>query len=268
MIVSGALLAGALATMGSAMADDAAGSTKAPASEQTAGVTTQDKAAASTGTQSAQISPAATTGSTQAEKTPTPAKASTTAEQKLEQDWLKVSDDAMASMYDVYKARHAIFNGEPVQAVTFLDAATTRINATAQDAGQYDLDINAPKSDDDYVPFNANLTVVDDFEPTDTNAAHIAKSNTHLQKGDQKAAIEELKLSEIDAAITVNLIPVNFARKQITMAAGLARKGQFYEANLALKAVDDSVITRMFDLSAKPKDETDAGSKPPAKAGS
>ena len=265
--VSGALLAGMITTMSSVMADN----TNAQVNDQAAVVTTPQGSTAAAPATQAQTAPntqtepataSATTGKTVPDQT------AGTTEQQVEKDWLKVSDDAMASMYDVYKARHAIFNGDPVQAVTFLDAATTRINATAEDAKQYSMDINAPETDDDYVPFNANLTVMDDFEPTQARSEHIAKSNEHLQKGEQKAAIEELKLSEVDAAVTFNLIPVNFAKDHITMSSELARKGKFYEANLALKAVDDAVITKAFSLSAQPEHTPDASGKPADKAGS
>lgn len=283
--VSGTLLSGMIAaTMQSATAADA--SAAAPVSTQTAaavppdntaatpyanspmaGVATQGTVAtpsnAPTNTQAAAVAtpnnttaaPSNNQANNQAAAT-TPQAKSAENDQKTEKDWLKVSDDAMTSMYDLNRARHAIFNGNPAQARTFLDAAVTRIDAASKDAQQYALDVKAPRPGDQYVPFNTSLTVLDTIKPTDAKAEHLAKANDHLQKGEKQKAMEELQISEVDAAITTSLIPVNFAKAQITQAAELAKKGQYYEANLALKAVDDSVLMQVFDLDNLPKAST------------
>jgi len=184
-------------------------------------------------------------------------------ETEADQDLVKVSDDALLSMRDLHSARLAIFNGNPVQARTFVDAAVTRIDSAVKDADRYALDIKAPKADDEYVPYGASLTVLDAFEPTDTKAEHIAKANEHLHKGEQKEALEALKLGEVDVAIATDLVPVKFAREHIAEAADLIGQGKYYEANLALKAVDDAVFARVFAIDETPgtKGDSDSSSK-------
>lgn len=179
------------------------------------------------------------------------------------QDLIKVSDDALISMRDVHNARLAIFNGEPVRAQTYVDAAVTRVDAAVEDADKYALDIKAPKAEDRYVPVDASLTILDDYKPTgdksnasarsSAKARHIAKANAHLRKGERKEAIETLKLGEIDVAVSTELIPVKFAREHITEAAKLIGDGKYYEANLALKAVDDAAVYQTFAIDATPK---------------
>jgi hypothetical protein len=75
-----------------------------------------------------------------------------------------------------------------------------------------------------------------------------------MQKGETKKAIETLKVNGIDVAMTAELLPVQSAKTHIEDAAKLIGEGKYYEANLALKAVENSVVTEMFDTGAMPKD--------------
>jgi hypothetical protein len=181
-----------------------------------------------------------------------PATDQTTTE-KAEKDFVKVSEDALMSMRDLHGARLEIFNGRPERARTYVDAAVTRIAAAVQDAEKYALDTKAPTEDDSYVPFDASLTVLHDFEPTSEKAKHIAKANEHLHKGEKKEAIETLKLAEVDLAVTTSLVPVKFAKEHIDEAAKLVGERKYYEANLVLKAVDDAVVVETYAIDAVPK---------------
>ena len=195
---------------------------------------------------------------TPAKSAEAPAKAEASTEQKApaeraEEDFVKVSDDALMSMRNLNSARLAIFNGEPERAQTYVDAAVTRIGATTADADKYALDIKEPKADDRYVPFDANLTVMDTYVPSEEKAKHIAKANEHLHKGEKKEAIEALKLGNIDVAVTTSLVPVQLAKENVDEAAKLIGEHKYYEANLALKAVDDAVVVETFAIDSVPK---------------
>jgi hypothetical protein len=170
-----------------------------------------------------------------------------------DEDFVKVSEDALMSMRDMRSARLAIFNGQPERARTYVDAAVTRIAATDKDAEKYTLQTKEPKENDRYVPFDANLTVMDTYEPSEANAEHIAKANEHLRKGEKKEAMDVLKLGEIDVAVTTSLVPVKLAKEHIDEAAKLIGEGKYYEANLVLKAVDDAVVVETFAINDLPK---------------
>jgi hypothetical protein len=175
-----------------------------------------------------------------------------TTNKAIDKDFVKVSEDALTSMHDLHGARLAIFNGQPEKAITFVDAAVTRIGAAVKDADKYALDTKAPKTDDSYVPFDANLTVLKDFEPTAEKTKQIAKANEHLHKGEKQEAVKALKLAEIDIAVTTRMIPVKFAKERIDQAAKLVAEHKYYEANLALKAVDDSIIIETYAIDSIP----------------
>lgn len=174
-------------------------------------------------------------------------------EETAQKDFIKVSEDALMSMRNVHGARLAIFNGLPERAQTYVDAAVTRIGATVKDADKYALDIKAPKADDRYIPFDASLTVMDTYKPSLEREKHIAKANEHLHKGEKKEAMEVLKLGAIDIAANTSLVPAKFAKEHIEEAAKLLSEGKYYEANLALKAVDDAIVVETYAMDAIPK---------------
>jgi hypothetical protein len=181
-------------------------------------------------------------------------KATMTAQQKkAEKSMVKVSQDALISLRDLQSARFAIFNGEIDRAQTYVDAAKTRIAVADEEAENYALDIKAPKSDDWYVPFDATFAVMDTYKVTDAKAKHIESANRHFRRGEQKEALETLKLNDIDVAVSTGLLPVKFARAHIDQASELVREGKYYEANLELKSVGDAIIVQTFDVDAVPK---------------
>jgi hypothetical protein len=177
-----------------------------------------------------------------------------TEQKKADQDLIKVSDDALMTMRNVGGARLAIFNGVPDKAQVYADAAVTRATAALKDADKYALDIKASKNNDQkYLPFNAGLTVAETLKPSKEKLEHITKANMHLHKGETKQAIETLKVAGIDVALNTELLPIQSAKTRIEDAAKLIGEGKYYEANLALKAVEDSVITEVFNTDSIPK---------------
>ena len=177
-----------------------------------------------------------------------------TSAKTAEKDLVKVSNDAMMVMRSLRGARFAIFDGQPAEARKDVDAAVTEIANTVRDADKFAVDTKTPaRKDDTYVPYDATLTVADTFIPTEENKKHIAKANEHLQKGQKKEALEALKLGNVDVAFTTWLIPVKFAQQHINDAAKLIADGKYYEANLALKAVDDAVVAELIGVDETPK---------------
>jgi len=171
-----------------------------------------------------------------------------------DQDLIKVSEDALTTMRNVHGARLAIFNGSPDKAQTYVDAAASRVAATMKDVDKYALDLKKPvKGDDEYVPFNASLAVAETMVPNEEKMKSIAKANEHLHKGETKKAIEVLKLGEIDVALTADLVPLKLAKAHIDDATKLIGEGKYYEANLALKAVEDAVVIERFAIDAVPQ---------------
>ncbi|AGA92216.1 reverse gyrase [Thioflavicoccus mobilis 8321] len=175
------------------------------------------------------------------------------AEKKSAEDLIKVCDDALLTMRYVTSARLAIFNGLPEKARTFADAARARADAAVKDADAYVLDAKEPKAEDMYVPFDAGLVVAEDFTVTPEKMKHITKANKHLHKGETQAALDALKQGAVDVAVTTKLIPVKFAQVHVDDATKLLEEGKYYEANLALKAVEDAMVIESYKIGDVPQ---------------
>ncbi len=171
-----------------------------------------------------------------------------------DKDLIAVSEDALLAMRDVRAARLAIFNGLPKKARTYTDAAAARMAAALKDVARYALDIKQPlKGGEAYVPFDASLAVVETGMLGEEKMQHVSKANEHLHKGETKKAVEVLKLGEIDVVLTTRLVPLKAAEQGIQNAVKLVSEGKYYEANIALKAVEDAVLVETFGIDAVPK---------------
>ena len=154
----------------------------------------------------------------------------------------------------------AIFNGPPAMAQVYADAAAKRAEAALKDVERCALDIKKPLEDgDECVPFNASLVVAESFVPDAAKSKDITKANKHLHEDETKKAMEALKLVGIDVALTTELVPLKWAKAHVNNAARLIGDAKYYEANLALKTVDDALVFETIDVDALQK--TKSGSK-------
>lgn len=178
-----------------------------------------------------------------------------TEQAQANKDAFKVSEDALMTMRNVGGARLALFNGTPDRAQIYADAAVTRAGATLRDADKFAVDIKQPETDaEKYIPYNSSLSVAESFIPTEKNLKHITKANGQMHKGETENAVETLRVNGIDVSLTTEFLPIMSAKTQIENAARLIGDGKYYQANLVLKNVEDSVITKVVDYGAVPKD--------------
>ena len=205
----------------------------------------------------------------------------------LARDLTKVSHDGFNAIRAIHGARVAIFNGETKLVDEMLEKAKTDLDAATKDAATYAADLKTEdhgkkgekkssndKSDkadkSDLIAINADIAIADTFVPSPEKKTHIEKANKHLKSGNSKDAIEELQLGEIDIICTVMLLPLEATKKRVADAEAFAKDHKYYEANLALKAAEDSIIMDTIDLietpdsastnaAALPSKKTDAG---------
>lgn len=106
------------------------------------------------------------------------------------------------------------------------------------------------------VPVDGQLALADDFVMTPEKKTHIDKANESFKKGDHTNGLEELRLGAIDVNYTRWWLPIAPTETHLDQAIKLAGENKFYEANLALKAIEDSVTVDSIsfsDLPATPK---------------
>ena len=105
---------------------------------------------------------------------------------------------------------------------------------------------------DDYVPFDTSVALAEDFKPTNAQIEKIKEANEHFAQGQQKKAAEILKLADVGMVVNAAFLPINGSVTHVDDAARLIAEGSYYEANLALKAVEDSAVLETYTAEAIP----------------
>ena len=110
-------------------------------------------------------------------------------------------------------------------------------------------DVGSNKSADDrFVPVDGQILLADNFVATPEKTVALKKANDHLGKGEHQKAVDVLKLASIDVSFSRVMMPLAATQNHIQTAMDLIAKKQYYEANLALKAVEDGVKTDTVSL--------------------
>jgi hypothetical protein len=180
------------------------------------------------------------------------------------QEVMKYSQDGHSALRDIAAARVAIFNGDPKLASDLIVKAKDAVAKAEAEAPSFAPKVSeaaggksaGSESDTEkaaMVPVDGEIMLADDFVPTPEKMAHVAKANEHLKNGKSKEALEELRLGEIEVNYTRLLMPTAAATKHIEQATQLMNDHKYYEANLALKAVDDSLVADSVTLTEIPK---------------
>jgi len=176
-------------------------------------------------------------------------------------DMGQFSQAGHSAMANIADARLAIFNGDAKVALKLMESAKKLLIEADKDApllgGTTSSDKTKPaiSSADPKlrsVPIDGQLALADDFIMTPEKKVHIDKANESFKKGDHATALEELKLGAIDVNYTRWWLPIAPTESHLTQAIKLADESKFYEANLALKAIEDSVTVDSISFSDLP----------------
>ncbi|WP_342110075.1 YfdX family protein [Methylobacterium sp. SI9] len=200
----------------------------------------------------------------------------------VDKDVGKLSKDGAQAFRDLQLTRLAIFEADPAQAKDLIgktqaaftkaktdDAVFTKAEAelktpadmaghtgmTASTKAQPATTAAKPASKDQvaWVPVDAQLTLGDDFVATPEKASAVTEANKNLAKGDQKGAIEKLKLAHVDVNFTMAVLPLDKTIADVNQAATLIGQGKYYEANAALKSAQDGMRFDVIDAVALPQ---------------
>ena len=96
-----------------------------------------------------------------------------------------------------------------------------------------------------YIPLvviNATIALSEDYVATPEKESAIKSANEKLAKGDQKGAIDTLRLAGIGVIENQYLMPLNQTRKAVAQAQELLKAGKYYEANLVLKGAEEGIV--------------------------
>ncbi|WP_339763240.1 YfdX family protein [uncultured Hoeflea sp.] len=166
---------------------------------------------------------------------------------------IKTMNEAYKALREIHAARLAIFNGTPEAATNFVNLAQADLQTASEKMKDYEVDKITPTlTDDAYIPFDTSMALSEGFMPTPEKQATLAKANEHLAKGDHKKAVDVLKLANIDVTISGAFIPVKASLSHVADASKLITEKKYYESNLALKAVEDSIVMQSFGIDEVP----------------
>lgn len=206
----------------------------------------------------------------------------TAAQRAVDQDVGKLSKDGAQAFRDMHLARIAIFDADPSQAKALIGKAQAALaKAKTDDAvfNKAEAELKTPaqlaavkdkasvdktgstqaasdtKSKDKvtWVPVDSQLTLGEDFLATPEKATAVSEANKHLAKGDQKGAIEQLKLAHVDVNFTMAVLPLDKTTADVNQAATLINQGKYYEANAVLKTAEDGMRFDVIDAIGVPQ---------------
>lgn len=103
------------------------------------------------------------------------------------------------------------------------------------------------------MPVDAQLTLGVDFVATPAKASAVTEANKNLAQGDQRGALEKLKLAHVDVNFTMAVLPLDKTVADVDQAATLIEQGKNYEANAFLKTVQDGMRFDVIDAVALPQ---------------
>lgn len=204
------------------------------------------------------------------------------AQRVVDRDVGKLSKDGAQAFRDLHLARIAIFDAAPDQAKADIRKAQEALTKAKTDETLFtkaEADLKAPATKPTqaaatasakaapstqpvaWLPIDGQLTLGEDFVATPTKAAAVTDANKSLEKGDQKAAVDKLKLAGIDVNFTMAVVPLAQTTADVDQAASLIGQGKYYEANAVLKKAEDGIRFTMVDAIGVPdKAKADAAS--------
>lgn len=166
---------------------------------------------------------------------------------KTQEAMLKTADEALIAITRVHAARLALFNNNIEEAKTRLAEATKALKTSEKDLASMAItDIAKPESSTKYLPFDMSMGMTEGFTVTEEHRSVLEKAVGLFQKGSRDEAREVLRLAAIDVNISTALLPIDETTKNLAEATKLVDEGKYFEANLALKAIEDGVIVRDF----------------------
>lgn len=195
----------------------------------------------------------------------------------VDKDVGRLSKDGAQGFRDLQLTRLAIFEANPAQAKDMIGKAQAAFAKAKTDDAQFtkaeaDLKTQAdlaghkgtmqaatngakPASKEQvaWVPVDAQLTLGDDFVATPEKASAVTEANKNLAQGDQKGALDKLKLAHVDVNFTMAVLPLNKTISDVDQAANLIGQGKYYEANAVLKTAQDAMRFDVIDAVALPQ---------------
>jgi hypothetical protein len=165
---------------------------------------------------------------------------------------LKFSQAGRDAYEQVRQARRDLFDGRTDDAIAEMRAAQSSLIVAKAEAPTFAtntqtkvmgkvVDTTKDSFTAQSVPLGGDLVLAENFQLSERHQPAMAQARQHLAKGDQKSAVQALKAGAIDVAYNRQWLPIAGTEKNLGKAINMATSKKYYEANLALKAIEDGV---------------------------
>jgi hypothetical protein len=166
-----------------------------------------------------------------------------------QREMLRMSEEAATAVMNAHSARLALFNNDTNLAKAEVEkslAALTKAEATLTDKLIPDTTVAGSKPV--YLPFDSNMALAETYTVTPETRVVIDKATGLLQLGTPNEAIDVLREAGVEVKISTAMLPWETSQGHLKDAEKLIGEGKFYEANAALKALEESVIVRTYGI--------------------
>ena len=163
---------------------------------------------------------------------------------------VQVSSDGFEAMRNVRAARVALFNGDTEHAKAYVRQAQQALTKAATDEKAAGTNRSG---DPNLISIDGQLVVGEGYIGSPDKAAHLNRGERHLKDGNTQEAIEQLKLTEEDIGYTRLLMPLKETRSHVEDADRMMQKGDYFDANLALKSAEEGLAVETVMLVEVPK---------------
>jgi hypothetical protein len=185
-------------------------------------------------------------------------------------DFGKLSADGFTALRDIRLTRLAIFDGDTSQAKQDIDNASDSLQKAQSDESIYtkaESDLKTPSgmthehaSTDSasttpikWLPVDGAFTLGEDYVATPEKTKAVSDADTQMKNGNHDRAMDTLKLAHVNVVFDVEVAPLEKTIAGVDKAKQLIDNGQYFEANQALKSVENGMRYDVQDFVGTPK---------------
>lgn len=173
---------------------------------------------------------------------------------------LRLSEEGRTAIMSAQAARLSLFNDKIDQAKADVEKGIQALEAAARTmtttviAGTDAADAKA-----EYLPFDTKMGLSETFTVTPEKQVALDKATGLFEAMTPEKALDVLREASVEVVVSIALLPGEQTLKEMHHAHNLIFEGKYHEANVVLKAIEDSVIVRSFGIDAIPVQGVPAG---------
>lgn len=166
---------------------------------------------------------------------------------------LRLSEEARTAITSAQAARLELFNNNPEGAKASVDRGIGALEAAQATMKTVVIPgTDAADAKAEYLPFDSNMSLAETFTVTPETEVALGKAKGMFEANSPDKAIDVLREASVDVMVSTALLPGEATLTELRNAQKLIADGKFFEANVALKSIEDSVIVRSFGIDAIP----------------